>query len=190
MPIDFKNALNIPTNAILPFDPRRYKLVVGSAEYVAIEVIIAKLFRMLLGASRKSWMELVSVHAVSLTYMGGAQGFMEPVGSLDADLLTQLKDGAKGIPAVFLAKYTVDTCTRGFHVPTRGWSINDILISAASKALSRPIFGLLYPYVKPVIGPSLELTNQMVVKQNQASTLNMGHTTVIAERGSAAGRGL
>ena len=177
MPVDFKNAQNIPTNAILPFDPRRYKLVVGSAEYIAIEVIISKLFRMLVGASRKSWMDLATVHAVSLSYMGGAAGFMEPVGSLNADLMTQLKDGAKGIPAVFLAQYTVDTCSRGFHVPMRGWSMNDILISAAAKAISRPIFALLYPYVKDAVGPSLELTNQMIVKQNQASTLNTSGTT-------------
>jgi len=190
MSIDFKNALNIPVNAILPFDPRKYQLVVGSAEYVAIEVIISKLFRMLVGASRKSWMELISVHAVSLTYMGGASGFMDPPGSLGADLTSQLMDGAKGIPAVFLAQYTVDTCTRGFHAP-RGWSINDILISAASKALSRPIFSLIYPYVKPVIGPSLDLTNQMVVKQNQASMLNMGaKTTVHRVQGSARGGGV
>ena len=177
MPVDFKNALNIPMNAILPFDPRRYQLVVGSAEYIAIEVIISKLIRMLLGARRKGWIELASVHAVSLTYMGGAQGFMDPPGSLEGDLVSQLRDGAKGIPAVFLAQYTIDTCSRGFHVPMRGWSINDILISAASKALTRPIFSLLYPYVKPVVGTPLELVNQMVVKQNQASTLNMQTST-------------
>ena len=177
MPVDFKNALNIPMNAILPFDPRRYQLVVGSAEYIAIEVIISKLIRMLLGARRKGWIELASVHAVSLTYMGGAQGFMNPPGELEGDLVSQLRDGAKGIPAVFLAQYTIDTCSRGFHVPMRGWSINDILISAASKALTRPIFSLLYPYVKPVVGTPLGLVNQMVIKQNQASTLNTSGTT-------------
>ena len=169
--VDFKNAINIPYNAILPFDPRRYKLAIGSAEYVAIEVIISKILRLLIGASRKGWVELATVHAVSLTYMGGAQGFMEPPGSLEADLMTQLQDGAKGIPAVFLAQYTVDTASRGFHVPFRGWSVNDILISAASKALSRPIFSLLYPFVKPVVGTPLTLVNEMVGKQARASTL-------------------
>jgi len=169
--MDFKNALNIPSNAILPFDPRRYQLVIGSAEYIAIEVIISYLLRMAIGAKRKSFMELTSVHAVSMSYMGGAQGFVDGPGALGADLVTQLRDGAKGIPAVFLAQYTIDTCTRGFHAPFVSWTLRDTLISAASKALSRPIFSLIYPYVKPVVGTPLSLVNAMVQKQARASTL-------------------
>ena len=77
---DFSKALNIPANAVLPFNPMNFKLALGSAEYVAWEVIVTKVMRSLLGYSNKSVFELAQVHAVSLTFMGGAQGFMAAPG--------------------------------------------------------------------------------------------------------------
>ena len=170
--MNYKDAINIPQNAILPFDVRRYKLALGSAEYIAIEVIISKLIRTLLKVNTKSWVELATVHAVSLPYMGGAAGFTGPPGSLEDTFTNQLIDGAKGIPAVFLAQYTVDTGRRGFHVPFTKWGLTDVFISAASKALSRPLFGLIYPFVKGVVGAPLNLVNEMVGHQTRASSLN------------------
>ena len=170
---EFKNALNIGKNAILPFDPTKFQLAIGSAEYVAWEVIISIILRQLLGFSKKSVWELAQVHAVSLTFMGGAQGFLEAPGDFNASLFEQLKDGAKGIPAILLAKYSVDTCYRGFHVPGgKGWSLSDIVISAASKAISRPLFSLLYTQIKGPMTQPLELVNEMVRNQVARSTLN------------------
>ena len=169
--VNYKDALNIPQNAILPFDVRRYKLALGSAEYIAIEVLISKLLRMLLKRNTKGWVELATVHAVSLSYMGGAAGFLAPPGSLDDSFTNQLIDGAKGIPALFLAQYTIDTGSRGFHIPFQKWGITDVMISAASKALSRPLFGLLYPLVKGTVGAPLDLVNEMVGHQTRASFL-------------------
>ena len=170
---DFSKALNIPANAVLPFNPMRSTLAIGTAEYVAIEVIISKLIRSLLRLGNKGFLELAYVHAVSVAYMGGAQGFVDAPGDYEADLVTQLKDGAKGIPAVLLAKYTVDTCFRGFHVPFTKWSIADVTISAASKAISRPIFSLLYPYIKGQMTNPLNLVNKMTVEQHRSSNLKM-----------------
>jgi hypothetical protein len=169
---DFKNAPNIAKNAILPFNPMKYMLAIGSAEYVAWEVLISVIVRALLGFSKKSVMELVQVHAVSLTFMGGAQGFMEAPGDFNASLLTQLKDGAKGIPAILLAKYSVDTCYKGFHIPGQGWTISDTLIEAASKAISRPLYSLLYTQIKGPITRPVDLVNEMVRNQVAKSTLN------------------
>ena len=90
--VNYKDAINIPQNAILPFDVRRYKLALGSAEYIAIEVIISKLIRTLLKVNTKSWVELATVHAVSLSYMGGAAGFTGPPGSLEDTFTNQLID--------------------------------------------------------------------------------------------------
>jgi hypothetical protein len=171
---DFSKALNIPANAVLPFNPMRSQLALGTAEYVAIEVIVSKLLRSLLRTSNKGFLELAYVHAVSVTYMGGAQGFAEAPADYEADIFTQLKDGAKGIPALLLAKYTVDTCFRGFHVPFSKWSMSDIVISAASKALSRPIFGLLYPFIKGPMTNPVDLVNELVVQQVAKSNLKMG----------------
>ena len=169
--VDFKNALNIPYNAILPFDPRRYKLAVGSAEYIAIEVIVSKLLRMLVGASRKGWVELATVHAVSLTYMDGAQGFMEPPGSLNADLMTQLQDGAKGIPAVFAAQYITNVANRGFQIPKV--SVKEILVTAASKMLSKPLINVMFDKLPKAIKDNFTIQLLMEAKQSAASNLRM-----------------
>lgn len=170
--VDYKDALNVPYNAILPFNPMRYQLAVGSAEYVAIEVLISKIIRMVLDYDTKKWGELVAVHAVSLSYMGGAAGFLEPPGPLESTFTAQLQDGAKGIPAVFLAQYTVDTLNRGFHTPFTKWKLEDVLISAASKAISRPLFGLIYPFIKGTVGPTLSKTNELVQRQTVGSILS------------------
>ena len=97
---------------------------------------------------------------------------MDAPSDLNADLVTQLKDGAKGIPAILLAKYSVDTCYKGFHIPGKGWSMSDILISAASKAVSRPLFSLLYTQIKGPMTAPLEQVNEMVRRQVAKSTLN------------------
>ena len=169
---EFARATNIASNAIMPWDPRRFQLAIGSAEYVAWEVIVTMLLRQALGYSKKSIFELAQVHAVSLTFMGGAQGFIAAPSGFDASLFEQLKDGAKGIPAVLLAKYSVDTCYKGFHVPFKGWTMSDIVMSAASKAISRPLFSLLYPYIKGPITQPMEVVNELVRHQVTKSTLN------------------
>ena len=167
--MDFTKAMNIPANAVLPFNPMRPQLALGSAEYVAIEVIISKLFRRLIGAAPKSWKDLIFIHGVSLSYMGGAQGFANPPGKYEAGVVENLKDGVKGIPAILLGMYTVDTCYRGFHVPK--WSMADILVSAASKTVSRPIFGMLYPLIKGQATDPLDVANEMTRNQQSKSTL-------------------
>ena len=165
--IDYAKVLNIPSNAVLPFNPMRTKLAIGSAEYVAIEVIVDKLLRKLMRFRNKSFMELAYIHAVSLSFMGGASAFAGAAGDYDANLTQQIKDGAKGIPAVLLAKWVVDTCYRGFHTPFTKWDMGDIAISAASKTLSRPLFSLLYPYVKkvPALAEPLQINNEMIRRQ-------------------------
>ena len=171
-PFDFSRAMNIGSNAVLPFNPMNFQLAAGSAEYVAWEVIVAKAVRALLGFPNKSVFELAQVHAVSLTFMGGAQGFLSaPGGYASGSIFEQLKDGAKGIPAVLLAKYSVDTCYKGFHIPFKGWSMSDIVMSAASKAISRPLFSLLHTQIKGPITVPIETVDEMV--RNQVAKSNL-----------------
>ena len=171
----FENAPNILLNAILPFDLRKMNLALGSVEYVAWEVIIAKIFRMALRKDTKSVFELVQVHAASMAFLGGAAGFVKPPGGFTQSLLLNLQDGAKGIPALMLGQIVVDTCKRGFHVPMRGWTMTDFMISAASKAISRPIYSLIYPFIEPTgLAQPLDSVNEMVKVQTNKSTLNMG----------------
>ena len=123
----------------------------------------------------KGLVELATVHAVSLAFMGGAAGFMDPPSNIaSAKLLTQLRDGAKGIPAVLLAMWTVDTLNYGFHAPFTKWTLKDVLVSAASKALSRPIFSMMYPMLPKPIRDPFNLTELMVSRQTNSSTLRAG----------------
>ena len=68
---------NVFTNVITPFDPRRTKLLLGSLEYIAAEVIVAKVARKIIRADNKGWFELAYIHALSLPFMGGTAAFFE-----------------------------------------------------------------------------------------------------------------
>ena len=70
------NALNVLNNAILPFDVRKYDLVAGSAQLVAVEVVVSKVIRKILGMGGRGFTELAAIHAISLPFLGGAVGFL------------------------------------------------------------------------------------------------------------------
>ena len=103
--------MNIGSNAILPFDPRKMKLMLGSAEYIALEVFVSAVVRKIMKAP-KGYMELVAIHAISLPFMGGAVGFLDNNRDMRKSP-TQwgelFMDGAKGVPAVLLAQWVVAT---------------------------------------------------------------------------------
>ena len=172
---DFSRAGNILRNGAVALNPLRGdqgSLALGSLEYIAIEVFVSKVLRIILKIDTKDLIELATVHAVSLAFMGGAAGFVDPPASIaSAPLFQQLKDGAKGIPAILLAQWTIDTLNRGFHAPFSKWGIQDILVSSASKALSRPIFSLLYPFLPTPLKDPFNLTENLVRKQAARSTL-------------------
>ena len=149
-----------------------FQLALGSVEYVAVEVLISKVLRMLLGVNTKGIGELTMIHLISLAYMGGAAGFMEPPrNQATSSLMDQLADGAKGIPAVALAMYVVDTGLEGFHIPFRKFSLADVLISAAGKAISRPVLGAVYNFIPAAMQKPLEEYNGLVVRQTIRSNL-------------------
>ena len=150
MSADYTNVLS---NAVVPFDPRRTKLLMGSLEYIAAEVIVAKMVRKVMKADNKGYLQLAYIHALSLPFMGGAAGFFDAsAGYVGTDnqgqavgFTTNIMDGAKGIPAVLLAQYFIDSMTKGFHVPW--FNFKDLLITAGSKSLTRPIVGFVYKYI-------------------------------------------
>ncbi len=53
---DTTDYTNIVTNVLLPFDPRRTKLLMGSLEYIAAEVVVAKVVRKIIKADTKGWL--------------------------------------------------------------------------------------------------------------------------------------
>lgn len=164
---------NVFFNAILPYDIRRQQLVVGCAQLVAIEVVVAKLIRKILGMGNRGVLELAAVHAVSLPFLGGVGGFFAPNGGLGGEKFTDsLWAGVQAVPAVFLSQYIINTGASGFHVPKI--SFKDVLVTAASKAVSRPLIVLAYPKLHATLQQNFDLWNAMEQAQNAASNLKAG----------------
>ena len=165
-----ETALNVFNNAILPFDIRRYDLIAGSAQLVAVEVIVSKIIRKILGMGGRGFAELAAIHAVSLPFLGGLSGFFEPNKALSGqDMTTAFQDGAKGVPAVFLSQYIINTATKGLHIPK--FTFKEVLVTAASKILTRPLIVLMYPKLHKALQGSFRAVNRMEQLQNANSNL-------------------
>ena len=158
---------NVAKNAVLPFNPMRGMLAAGAVEYVAVEVLVSKFLRKMLRFEDKGFLELLYIHAVSLPFLGGASAFVEENGSYSGTLVDNLKDGAKGIPAVLLAQYIVATCSNGFHIPRM--TIKDVLITAAAKSLSKPLVSLVFKNLPEDMAVALNVVDGMTKRQNAAS---------------------
>ena len=138
-----KKMSNIFKNAILPLDFRKGKVVQGTILYVAAEVLVAKVLRKIMKADTKSVMELAAVHTISLGFMGGTSAiFKKKEGWGTKKISDKVKEGAMGVPAVFIAQYVYNTFGKGFHMPF--WSMKDALIMAAAKILTRPLLAMVY----------------------------------------------
>ena len=164
------SAMDVFNNAILPFDVRKYDLVAGSAQLVAIEVIVSKLIRKILGMGGRGFAELATVHAVSLPFLGGFSGFFEGNNQVSgSSQMNAFQDGAKGVPAVFMAQYVVNVAAKGIHVPK--FSFKEMLVTAASKTLSRPLIVLMYPKLHRALQTNFRQVNRMEQLQNANSNL-------------------
>jgi hypothetical protein len=163
--------MNIGTNAILPFDPRKMKVLLGSAEYIALEVFVSAVVRKIMKAP-KGYMELVAIHAISLPFMGGAVGFLDNNRDMRKSP-TQwgelFMDGAKGVPAVLLAQWVVATFYSGFAFPW--FNMKDLLITAGSKTITRPLMAMIIDYLPADLQDALDLLAGVITKQGDASTL-------------------
>ena len=165
-------ALNILTNAVQAVDLRKGSQVFGAAEYIAAEVLVSYFARYLFKIERRTVMELAAIHAVSIPLIGGLVaglepnnpfGYQSPMGDL-------VFDGAKGVPAVFVAQYICNTALTGLHAPKLGFK--DILVTAAAKLATRPLLSFVYPYLGPMFRNNLDILEELFqAKQRPASRL-------------------
>ena len=139
---------SILENLLAPYDfLNKPDLAFGVIQYVFLEVIVSRIFRYVL-KQPAPWGVDFAVHFISIPFLGGLSAFAESQGELkESDFLTLLLDGAKGIPGVFVAQYVVQSFQLGPVIPH--FNLRDLLITAASKAITRPIAGFLYNYVFP-----------------------------------------
>ena len=169
---------NVAKNIIVPIDLRRTKQLLGSLEYVAAEVVVAKIVRKIIKADTKGWLELAYIHTLSLPFLGGLGAFFEnqkdyagedPDTGKAIGVATQLMDGAKGIPAVLLAQYILESFAKGFHVPW--FNLKDLLVTAGTKALTRPIVGFVYKYLPDNAKENLQIVDILISRQREISSL-------------------
>ena len=166
-----ESIMNIGNNAILPFDPRKMKLVLGSAEYIALEVFVSAVVRKIMKAP-KGYMELVAIHTLSLPFMGGAVGFVDnnaDIAKSPAQYGELFMDGAKGVPAVLLAQWVLHTFYSGFAFPW--FNMKDLLITAGAKTITRPLTAMIIDYLPADFQDALHLLNGIITKQSEASSL-------------------
>jgi hypothetical protein len=164
------SAGNVFSNIILPVDPRKSKVLVGTAQYVALEVLVSKLARRFIKSENKSFTELIFIHTLSLPFMGGAVGFVAPNSDFkDSPAYGELfTDGAKGIPAVLLAQWVLNTFAKGLHFPW--FNMRELMIVAGAKLLTRPIAGALYPYMPASLQDGNIMINSVIKRQAEQSS--------------------
>ena len=165
------NITNVLNNTILPLDIRKPDLVGGSLQLIVVEVLIAKVIRKVLNMGSRGVMELAFIHAVSLPMMGGFSAMFGAPQKYGMDTMQAFKDGAKGIPAVFAAQYITNVANKGFQIPKV--SVKEILVTAASKMLSKPLINVMYDKLPKAVKDNFEIQQMMEMKQAAASNLLM-----------------
>ena len=166
-------AWNVIDNAIAPLDFRKGgSQIVGTAEYVAAEVLVSKVIRMVLKMENKGIGELAAIHLISIPFLGGAGAPFGPISHVNATDSYQkaLVDGAKGVPAVLLAQWVIATAYKGFHLPW--FTVKDILVTAGAKALTRPLVYAVADKL-PAGQVGWEVMDELVNRQVAASNIRM-----------------
>lgn len=158
---------HIVSNATAPF--KSGALLIGSVEYIALEVLVEMAIRMVIGGARRPLWSLVAVHAVSLPMMGGFMGGFNLLADESADFTTHLMDGAKSILAVFAAQYVVGISVHGFYFPRL--DVADSLITFASKTITRPINATLSTYMPTTVRQSIVALSAVIREQQHRSNI-------------------
>ena len=158
------------SNSTAPYNPMATSsgggsLVAGNVQVIATEVAVSTLIRWLMRWAKKPIFELVAVHTVSQSMLGGFSGFFNQNKYLDAKpgVTVAAMDAAKGVPGLLAAQYVINTANRGLHLPII--SFKDILITGASKVISRPLIAFLYPNVGKTLQRNFRAHDEMVAKQ-------------------------
>ena len=162
---------NIIVNGVSQVDLRKSAQVLGAAEYVFLEVLVSYIMRYFIKSEKKSVLQLLSIHTASLPFIGGlgAIGSAGHPFGLEAGYTDQLMEGLKGVPAVLWAEYLVETGAGGFHVPKP--SIRDLLITSASKVITKPLMSILYPMIGNTLRDNLDVLEEIFKRQRHNSNL-------------------
>ena len=166
-------AKNVLETAAIPFDVRKPTVVGGSISHVAFEVLVSYIARRVLRSERRSIVELAAIHTLAIPFEGGLTAFTEPPSAkgMEAPISNQFVDGAKGVPAVFAGTYMANTFMDGLHAPRLNFK--DILITAASKIITRPLRSVLDPHLGEMYRNGERALAKTFQAQYNASILKM-----------------
>ena len=141
-------------------------------QYITLEVLVSRAFRYFLNEPAP-WSTDFFVHLISMPFLGGLSAYAEQKTILDSsDFASLLYDGAQGIPAVFAAQFVLHSFQSGLSFPT--FNLKDLLITAASKAITRPIAAFLYHTVFPEkVKQQWDSVDEYVQKQKQVSHIKI-----------------
>ena len=163
---------NSAKNLTLPFSAGT-NAAIGGVEYITIEVLVDMILRMILRAPKRGVFQLAVIHALTLPMIGGITRLYgdAPIDYSGGSLLDQTKDGASGIPAVFLAQYVYSSAFRGFYIP-RGFSMRDILVTALAKTVSKPLISSVWRFLpQAMVKDTLSQLNSLFRAEVRASNL-------------------
>ncbi len=160
-------------NSVEPFNPQTGGAqVFGSIQSVAAEVAVSKFLRWLLKMEQRSVYDLAILHSVSQGMLGGFMGYFNDMADIDTKDLGvggALADGAKGLPALVVAQYIVNTAAKGLHFP--GFSMKDLLITGASKALTRPLLNKTAQWHPKAVRDNFKAHDRMVQRQKASARM-------------------
>lgn len=163
---------NILQNTYGVYNPVRKDLrIVGALQYVAAEVLVSKLFRRFFGQD-KTWMQELYMHGLSLPFIGGGGALMDdgrPVRVSDP-YAKQFLHSSRGIVAVFLAQYILTTFNGGglFHF---NFDLKDMLITAGSKLVTRPIASSIESFFPQQMRATVDVLAELFAAQANESIL-------------------
>ena len=165
--------MNSVDAALVPIDVRNTTVVGGAMGHVTAEVLVSYLARRVFGIERRTILELIAIHSLSVPLQGGLSAFAEGADKMgfEAPMASQFMDGAKGIPGVFAATYIANTFMDGMHFPRL--NVKDILITAASKIITRPIVSVLYQPLGPTFRNGQDALEKTFQLQREESALKM-----------------
>ena len=165
--VSVKQLSNVGANAAVSV--RDQGLVLGTVEYVLLEAVVSMIIRRVARAPKRRFVDEVILHAISVPFVGGLSAPFGRVGTVRSGYQKQFIDGSKTVPAVLLAQYIQQTSQSGFHVPAP--SFQDILVTSASKIVTRPLTRLIYEFAPTVIKEHIQRMNYLFVRQENASLL-------------------
>ena len=150
------------------------QLILGNVQVIALEVIVSKLVRWGLGMKKKGVLDLTAIHTISQSFLGGLAGAFPTTNSLTSGTgaVKALEDGAKQIPGVLAAQYVYHTANVGLNLDFKKISLSDLLVTAASKTLTRPLIDFLYGVAPAAIGKGFDAHDKMLEAQHRESRLN------------------